>query len=375
MSEDELAEGRVRRGRALLGGILGIALLGALPFVFGRLQSREAIPNPQDARIEGSAPSSPFPAEPPSAGRLVYVADEPGRPDGQRLWVLDLSTGSVAAGPAFENAGGPYELRGAGPAGSWPVLIRHGPESVALVFEDLSSDGAPVEIARASLISLASDGSVLLVAKPDPGAATPCPEPTYRLSVVGVETGGEVESFSGRLPCGRLSAATLYASRIPVVTLVRGTSLHVAMLAADGAQELFRGVVAGWTGGRYLFPVRRSQVLVWPGGGALRPLVTGARLAGAVLASSADGRYVAVEGRIGEEEGIWVVDVPAGTARLLPVRREPPLAELSAATFDAEDQLFAAGPAAIVAQRGSTLVPIRLPAGAPPPVGPVAWLP
>ncbi len=116
-------------------------------------------------------------------------------------------------------------------------------------------------------------------------------------------------------------------------------------------------------------------MLVWPGGGALRPLVTGARLTGAVLASSADGRYAAVAGRIGGREGIWVVDVPAGTARLLPIRREPPLSRLSAVTFDAQDRLYGAGPALIVAQRGSVLLPIRLPAGAPPPVGPVAWLP
>jgi hypothetical protein len=147
------------------------------------------------------------------------------------------------------------------------------------------------------------------------------------------------------------------------------------MLGDDGPEELFRGVAARWSAGASLLPDRDGHLLVWPGGGALRPLVTSARLTGTVVAASADGRSVAVDGRIAGDEGLWLVDVAEGTARRLRLRSDPPLSAISAATFDAGGRLYAAGPARIVVRRGTALVPLRLPRGAPAPVGPLTWVP
>jgi hypothetical protein len=369
--DDDLVEGRPRRGRSILVGAIGLVLLGALPVVFGLLAGEPGRVDP--------APTGPAGAVTPAfldglSGRLVYVADEPGRPLLQRLWVLDLITGTFAQGPRFPNVGGPYELRAAGPDLAWPILVRHGPESFADLFQDLSADAEPLEVGRGDLVSLSADGSALLVADVDFGRAPGCTAPAYRLRTVELDPARPPEVLPARLPCGRLTNVTLYG-RDAVITLAGSGPSRVFALRSGGADQLFSGVVAGSSSGTQLIASRGSHLLVWPGGGALRPIVTASSLTGNVLAASADGRYVAVDGRIRDERGLWVVDVPAGTARLLPPPRNPSLSELSSATFDAEDRLFAAGPGRILAEAGSALLPLVLPVGAPPPVGPVVWLP
>ncbi len=373
MSEgDELVEGRARRGRALIAGGLGLALLAALPLVSGLL----ATDGPVTGAI-GPTGSLGDPSPPMTfaglSGRLVYVADEPGRPDRQRLWVLDVATGFVSQGPRFPNAGGPYELLAAGPQRAWPILLRHGPRSFAYLFPDLGATAEPLEIGRADLVALSSDGNTLLLADAAAGRSPGCEEPSYRLRTVEIYPTPAGARFE-QLPCGRLTNVMLYGPD-PVVTVLREGQRRVFVLRPDGADELFQGVVALGPSGVQLIAARGSRLLVWPGGGALRPIVTGSQLAGSVLATTFDGRYVAVDGRLGDDEGIWVVDVPAGTAFPVPPRANTPFSLLSDATFDGEGRLFTAGPGRILEVRGSEVLPIRLPPGAPPPVGPVVWVP
>lgn len=370
MSDDELAGGRVRRGRAVIAGALALALLGALPFVFGLLARDD------DAavvtEVEGSTGGIPPGILANLSGRLVYVADVPGGTR-QRLAVLDLAEGSVTEGPGIPEMDAIYA---AGPGREWLLLVRYeGRRAVASVVREVTSDAEPVEVARGDLISLSPDGRSLLVADRDVGRVAGCGEPGYVLERVTLATGRHAPAYRGLLPCGTLWSATLYTSGIPVVSVGRSGEIpRVYALDPEGPEVLFQGHGVSSTGA-FLFAHQRRDLFVWPGGGALRLVVTGSRLLGEVVASSTDGRHIAVYGRIGDQVGVWLVDAAAGTAEPVPPPGYPLLEELSDAAFDDIGTLFAAGAGRILALMGSALFPIRLPPGAPAPLGPVAWLP
>jgi hypothetical protein len=169
-------------------------------------------------------------------------------------------------------------------------------------------------------------------------------------------------------------AAILAGGEI-VVNEVRGNAPLVVVIGPDGEDALVRGVVAGSASGVYVFGRRGRDLLVWPGAGAFRPVVTGRRLRGAVVAASPDGRYVVVDGAIGDEAGLWVVDVAAGTVRLGPDSL-PPRSETFAQAVAADGTVLLVGYDGIVAVEGRSVAGVPLPPAAPEPVlGPVAWLP
>jgi hypothetical protein len=81
-----------------------------------------------------------------------------------------------------------------------------------------------------------------------------------------------------------------------------------------------------------------------------------------------------VDGRLEGEAGTWIVDVAAGDAEPLPTLGDARRLAPSAAAFDDEGTLFAVEEGRVIVVGRSGVFPLDLPAGAPPPSGPVAWL-
>ena len=108
-----------------------------------------------------------------------------------------------------------------------------------------------------------------------------------------------------------------------------------------------------------------------------RPLVPHARLfAERLVAWSRDGRAVVVSGIVGDERSMWLVRVAQGTVtRLLPPNSVPLRSAFSGATFDDADTLFVGSPGTITIQTRVGRSLLQLPAEAPSPAGPLAWLP
>lgn len=373
----EPASGKVRRGRSLLAAVAGLGLLASLPFVFGLLGG--------DGQAGGSGKpaGSTGGAEPPPglqeslSGRLAYIADDPGEPGRQRLWVLDLEAGSVIEGTTFPDVD---ELHAAGPINSWIVAIgSDGADSVGYLVRNPSASNGSAELARGDLVSLSTDGNALLVAHLEATRSTRCQDTSYELRRVVLATFVERTAFHGRLACGTLVAATLLGSRVPLISVVYRGEAQVHLLQPGDPQVLFRGlaqVAVSASGSILLEDDRTGELLFWPGGGTPRPVVTGSRvLADRILAWSGDGRYVLVDGAIGDEDGTWLVDTAGGTAEPFPPAGYPLKRGLTGAAFADDGTLYAVAPGRILASSGTALFPVSLPPGVPYPTGPVAWLP
>lgn len=373
----EPASGKVRRGRSLLATVAGLALLASLPFVFGLLAGEEpaGLTSQPVGPVGGTEPPPAF--EKSLTGRLAYIADDPGRPGRQRLWVLDLETGSVIEGTTFSDV---VELHAAGPVNSWIVVIgSDGADSVGYLVRNPSAPNAAAEIVRGDLVSLSTDGNALLVATLDAARSPGCQEPSYSLRRAILSTFLERTAYRGDLPCGRLVAATLLGSRLPVVSLVRRGRPEVHLLRPGDPQVLFRGLAhlaASASGSFLLVDAPRGDLMVWPGGGAPRPVVNGLRtIPERIIAWSGDGRYVVLDGAIGDEDGTWLVDTAGGTAEPFPPAGYPLTSGLTGAAFADDGTLYAVAPGRILASSGTALFPLSLPPGVPYPTGPVAWLP
>jgi hypothetical protein len=373
---------RAGRRRSLLAGAIGIAVLAALPFASGLFSRDEGPSAGAPGRVPGG-PTGGLDVGPVLHGRLVYVA-----PDGDtgeaRLWIVDLARGSLTAGPAAPDL---RQVSAAGVERDRLVLVSGEEGSVVASVLDPSDGAAPAEIARGDLIGLSTDGDAVLVADVTPG--TGCPgRPAYDLHIVPLEPGSAGHGYEGWKPCGDLLSVGL-AGRTPVLSYLRNGRPSVRLLVRDELRiEVgFDGLahVAASGSGRLLLvePGRGGlasgsvvgPVLVWPGGGAPRPLVTGAELvARRILAWSSDGRAVVVDGRLEGEAGTWIVDVAAGDAEPLPTLGDARRLAPSAAAFDDEGTLFAVEEGRVIVVGRSGVFPLDLPAGAPPPSGPVAWL-
>jgi hypothetical protein len=148
--------------------------------------------------------------------------------------------------------------------------------------------------------------------------------------------------------------------------------LRTYALRATGPEPLFDGSRLGSSGG-LLFALGDDRV-VWPGG-TLELTLPESRLIGTVVGWSTDGRHLAVDGRVGTDQGLWLVDVAARRAR--PIARDgyPIASGLADAAVDDAGTVFSAGPSGIFVVTGSALFPLDLPEGAPAPVQPIAWIP
>jgi hypothetical protein len=390
--ERDPVEGRARRTRPLLLAAAALAVVAALPFV-SRAWSADVPP------ARAAAPTGPTRGLPDGAGAtvsaprlsgvLVYTTFETeGFPDRQQqqLMVLDLTTGAVSAGPLVPSA----EELWVGADGTLVLVADDaGSEGVAYAIGSLSPDALAVEIIRGDVLSLSSSGDELLAGRTGPAApGSRCEDRAYDLATVDLGGGGGSAAGSG---CGELASAVHHVW--PVVTTVRDGRPRVEVFDRPSAPStLFPdlAVLSVSPIGTFLFadPEEHLQglgvwprtptgpLLVWPSGGTPRPLVDGRLFAQRVVAWSADGSDVVIAGIVRDERNLFRVYVPTGAVEaLLPPNSFPLRSAFSGATFDAEGNAYAGAPGAIVVSTRAGVFPVRLPAEAPSPVGPVAWLP
>jgi hypothetical protein len=395
--EAESVEGRTRRGREFAFVAVGLALLAALPVVYGLLSSDEAA----DDRPGATGPVStgePDVFDPGVAlhGRLVYTTFETrGSADRQqRIWVLDLATGELSEGPLVPSV---EELLVADAELGRIVIVADdaGAQGLAYVLTDLSPGARPREVASGDILSLSTDGRALIVGRTRPtgGGSAGCEPHAYTLHRVDLASGRERLLLRGSVECGNLVSATLHRELVVASFVERGRA-EVRSIWPPNPSVMFPDLahVSVSPRGTYLFVDPEGGVLkglgVWPrtptgvpllwlGAGAPRPLVNDARLfAQRVVAWSPDGGHVVVNGIVRDERGMWLVYLPTGTAELLlPPNSFPLRSAFSGATFDDSGTVFAASPGRILAATDAGAFPIPLPPDAPSPVGPVVWLP
>lgn len=383
--DDEPVEGRTRRGGQLIVIGVGLALLLALPSLYGLISGDTPAP-----RRTTTSPDEPSPVDQRLHGRLVFTASAARQ---QRLWAFDLRSGALVEGPLVPAVEELWITNGS-PQGIVIVADDGGAEGVAYVINGLSPDTEPVEIARGDVISLATDGRALIVGRTEPpgGDAPGCEPRTYTLQRVDLDTAEEVLVLRGREECGTLVSATLHRD-MAVASFVDRGRFEVRSIWPTNVSTLFpdlahvsvspRGTFlfvapVGGLDGLGVWPRRPTgRILVWPQSGRPRPLVNGDPLISErVVGWSPDGRYVVVNGFIGDSRGMWLVYVPAGTAELLlPPNSFPRRAAFSGAAFDDAGDVFAGRPGRIVVRTDTGSFPIDLPPDAPSPIGPIGWLP
>jgi hypothetical protein len=365
----EAVEGRAR-GRWWLGVALGAVVLAALPVVSASL---DAGPGPGGTLEPLPVPTGGLPESAVAGlhGRLAYVTGDPRHPDRQRLTVLDLVTGELRDGPRVPSVS---HVLAAGPSRTWLLLLgRDGADAVAYLLRDLAPGTRPAEVARGDVLALSPDGTTLLLVEGGAEPAAGCGSPSFTLRRLDLATGRQSPSFVGPVPCGALHAATVSDDGTPLVTVSGPQGLPgTYALRATGAEPLFDGSRLG-SSGALLFALDDDRV-VWPGG-ALDLALRESRLIGTIVGWSADGRHLAVDGRVGADVGLWLVDVTARRAH--PIARDgyPIAAGLADGAVDDAGTLFSAGPGGILALTASALFPLDLPEDAPAPVRPIAWIP
>lgn len=366
-------EGRVvRRGRAFLAGILGLAMVGGLSVAYGSLTG-DAPAEPQPGAVPTDAvPSMGRPSLTIGlTGRLVYSTSVPGEPGRERLWVLDLATGAFERGPEIPES---FEILTAGPDRAW--LLIHSQErgrTASYLLRDLSAEAEPVRIARSQTEVLSRDGEELFVGVLDEGRRGACVG-RYEVRVVVLETGRETPASEDDVPCGIFSGAALYGSGTPVVSVRRRYPPAGYLLGPNGPEQVFPVAFYVWSSGPYLFASSRNDLVVWPGGGTPHPLLTGSRAVGRPMASTSDGRYLALAGAVDDLPGIWIVDVASGTV-LMGADALPPRPRVFDATFADDGTVYLVGWDGITAAQPLGVRVVPIPLGAPEPRGQVVWLP
>jgi hypothetical protein len=286
--------------------------------------------------------------------------------------VLDLSTGTLEAGPVVPRA---FQMLAAGPEGDWVLLLTDArPGTRAYLLTELTTGAEPIEIARSDVASLSRYGDELYVADFRGARESAC-SGRYEVRVVELATGEESTVSEDRLPCGLLADAALYGSGTPVVSSIRRRWPPAGyVLGPRGPDEVFPVALSVWTSGRYVFASSRNDLVVWPGGGTPRPLLPDARAVGRPIASTIDGRYLALGGAVDGEAGVWIVDVASGRV-LVAADALPPRSRIFDATFAADGTVYVVGWDGVTAAQPLGVRVVPFPSNVPAPRGQVVWLP
>ncbi|MEX2274074.1 MAG: hypothetical protein WEA10_00705 [Actinomycetota bacterium] len=332
-------------------------------------------------------------------GTLVYAAEAGDGTEG--IWAVDLATGSIVRGAEID---GISEL----------FRIDDGRSSTSIALTRIAVDGRSQALAIAGYGVIGARPDLLVVG--DKVAWGP-----RGLSVSAASTVGDDESCA---PAVRARAYDLARFQEIAVTepgeacgqlLSTGRDEHRTYLSvADGERVRTTWVTAAGsphrigghraltgvspTGDLLLTPVRfvslgivpvrtrfpepipqaiSGTVLAWPGRGGPVPLMSGGErlLVQKVLAWSPDGARAIVLGSAGERVGIFTFTTGAGTgqreARLL----SPPRGPVGGATFLDDGTAVIAAAGRLFRLEPSGLHEVALPASAPLPQGPIAWMP
>ena len=365
-------ERRPRGPRSVVGLVVALALVG------GVLVVRSWVPGEPDAPV---APPVDQVSE-PLGGRLVYVA-EGDRPAERRLWVVNLATGTKRRGPVVGDVLDLVDLSEVHPGWLGVEVAGADGSVLALALRGLDAASVTTPLARGELVAWGPGGQSLAVAT---RSRTRQGCRGVRIDLVSVRTGSIERGRAATGVCGplltlgRSAVASYFTAETSggVDTFFSG-SVGVPHLLFGNTRMLSASPLAQFL---VTAPAARAEVgtdellyLAWRGRGGPLPVRLGPEPLEpeAVVAWSSDGSFVALVGTVAGEPGLYVVTAGSGSGV-----REPDLVsagEVLDATFATDGTLFVARRGEIRMYRDGRLEALALPAGAPPPAGPVAWLP
>ncbi len=312
-------------------------------------------------------------------GTLVYVGDAGGAPADRRLWKLDLATGGVARGPRVPEVEELRSAPGAGPG--WMVFTARLPDGRgrAYVLHGTAPTDLPVALSSGDLVSWGPYGLNVVVARRGP-LRTGCRR-DVAVGLISVESGSREPAFRQRDLCGDIlsigrDGATTYFTRLRngrIGIFFTGYKVahpvlrDYALVSVSPASDMFVTPTEGMAG----------TVLYWRGRGGPVPLSDGKQdlFVLRVLAWSPDATLAVVAGELGGGgSGIFVVRAGPGDERRVPTRIAP-IGGPTGAAFSDDGVAYLALDGRLYAYLGGRLSPIPLPAGAPRPAGPIAWMP
>ena len=375
-----------RRRRSLPAGMsIGLALVLAVAVV----ATIQAFPKHASERPTPEVKRQRAASDPAMhAGSLVYLTapeDEP-----PSLWVVDLqAAGGAAPGPRVpEGTRELVDLSKAGPG--WVGIERaaRGRRTWAAAVHGVAPDARVVGLGRGDLVAWGPEGTSLVFARNGRVESNGCAP--VRINLVTVATRREEWALDDPGFCGpvlslsRSSAATYF-------TAASGDRLSVYLTGAVGVPHLMfdgLGVLSAAPPSAFLLSAKQAQdtvgaepgrdptLLGWKGIGGPISVGDGDHVftVERILSWSRDGSLVALVGRLGDRDGVFVVSAGAGTGPRVP-RYVMPQSRAIDATFDAGGALYLAADGLIVVDRGGELTRVRLPQDAPPPVGPIVWIP
>lgn len=377
-------EGRVRRAPTIIAAVVALAVVLTLPRLVGLVGqgSPAGEPGPR-GRLE--SPREGLPELAIVHGSLAFTSfDTDGKPGRrQRLFLFDLRSGAILDGPLVPSA--TRELVAVGPGRRAVAVLAASPPRPgvsAWVVPIPRAGDEPRALVAADLVAVSTDGRSLLGVD-GTAEVRGCAGGGFRAERLRLPSGGPIGI---RESCGSVVSSALLGD-LPILTVVSRTREPSRTFVGDARLPgVFDGlaVVSAGPGGAVLFARgtrdgsgAKGHLLVWPGAGGPRPLVRGDELVPQrVLAWSADGSRLVVDGVIGGRRALWLVYVPAGTVQpLLPPRTFELGTTFSGAAFDDRGSAFASSAGVIVVSTDAGVFPITLPPEAPTPAGPIAWLP
>ena len=363
---EDVGAALVRRRPFLAFAALAVLLTGVLWWF---LRSHE-VPT-------GSGTETP----PPPTGRLVYTAGAPGA---QRLWTWDPPAVAATPGPALD--GEVVQLVGArgGLAGLLGLTARDRTGHLSASILRSQTAGASAEpVATADLVAWGPNGASVVSARVG-DTVNGCYEDP-RVFRERLDRGLQEEVLSRQRLCGRISTlGQTFASTY--FTWARDDGVGVFYLGNGEPHEILRGwALLGTSPTSDLLVVPTSTTegaaaggaaLFWRGARQPEPYRSAAGGSVAVrriLTWTAEADEALVLATVDDREGLYLLDTTPGGDRVpdyLGVAQEPAFAT---ATFD--DALYISLDGRLALWRDGHLADAGLPADAPPPTGPIAWLP
>ena len=345
--------------------------------------------------VRATTPASPGAAGSPTttgarglSGVLLYTAVAPG-PTGSRLWIWDLGTGSLREGPTVSN---PRELVALAQAGPGSIGVTSGLPGgqEAWVLHNLGSGGHARAVLRGQLIAWSPGGGVVNSAAVH-SPTGPCGRLIVRAYLVAEKS--RLLRYEGHV-CGRLAAFSR-STVLPFVALASNGGMTIHMVGNDSMLPVLHDhfLFGASTAGDFLVePMscigpapgptasRCSGLqLFFPAPHGPRPVnigVQGARLlAERVIGWTHDATAAYVLGTVGGRHGLYKVPVapiehPSDPELLFrTTSRDIQLSE----TFDG--RVIVAHDGSFAIAEGGGLLPLVPPPGAPPPNGPMVWVP
>lgn len=342
--------------------------LAAVVVVIGLVWAR--VPHGDRPGSTAAIGRRPYVAAGQGRGSLVYVATEGPGHGRDVIWKLDLARGVATEGPEIPRALELVDARAAG-AGRVGLTAVVGGHEEADLLHGTSSSVAPTLLVRGSMIAWGPGGASLALVQPELGAAR-CPraERVTSFNVLSGIADRLLDTCTRIDGLGRSSTAT-YFSGVDGDLYFTGV-VGIAHRIATG----FRLLSVSPASDFLLASTRTGSAWYWQGSGD--PIRLGTREADLridrVLAWSPDGSRVAVEGRLGGTDGVWLIDAGPGPGPREPTFVVPSGSNVQAAFSDA-GALFVVvnGHPMVLQDRG--LADVLLPPHAPPPSGPIVWIP